>query len=766
MKAPTTFLLGKVLVPLVFLSSAYATDLTWAGATGSDWNTSTNWNPNATPTTDDALTILGPGNVAGTLGINVNAASSAGSIAFTNTSATTLNNTSGGSNQTLTLGSALVNGLTTGSGAVTIGSSTSNQGVDVALGANQTWDVGSGDLSVINTVSGAFSIAKNGSGTLGLSGTNTFSGGLVINAGIVNANAAGSLGSGAVTVNSGGRLDLFAEPAGLTGVTFNGGSEVDSRGGARILAGGVTVGGDFTLNGTAAGVNALTLSGAVDLGGATRTITSASSGIVTLSGVISNGGLTKAGSAQLNLDNTANTFAGPLTIQNGTVRIKNDASAGSGIALGDATSISGNLSPTLKINGVATTISKDITVGASNAATTGVYAINSDNGFSAWGLSGATTLNQSLTVTNASGGGLTLSGSFTSGSSGTQTLTLTNNNGTLTVSGAIGGGTGTVAVTLNGNSSMSITGTISGGGALTKSGTTQVFLKSANTFTGDTRVVAGKLDIDANNAGVTGQLQNSTLDMNAADAGTLEFRGSTGTTAATFGGLKGSRNLSLNNTTPAAVALSVGNNNQSTVYSGVLSGSGSITKIGTGTLTLSGTNTYSGGTTVNGGALKVNGSIGDVTINGSGATLAGTGSVSGITLTSGTITPGDGAVGTLTGSSFAWNGGNTLAFDLSSSDSTADLLSLSGALSKTGTGTYAFDFSGGLAGQTYTLINFGSNSGFSSSDFSVNSGMAGTFALNGASLTFTAVPEPHEFALSIVGLLGLMVFIRRRNLQS
>jgi hypothetical protein len=132
----------------------------------------------------------------------------------------------------------------------------------------------------------------------------------------------------------------------------------------------------------------------------------------------------------------------------------------------------------------------------------------------------------------------------------------------------------------------------------------------------------------------------------------------------------------------------------------------------------------------------------------------------------GTITPGDGAIGTLTGSSFAWNGGNTLAFELSSIDSTADLLSLSGALSKTGTGTYAFDFSGGLAGQTYTLINFGSNSGFSSSDFSVNSGMAGTFALNGASLTFTAVPEPHEFALSIVGLLGLMVFIRRRNLQS
>jgi hypothetical protein len=32
--------------------------------------------------------------------------------------------------------------------------------------------------------------------------------------------------------------------------------------------------------------------------------------------------------------------------------------------------------------------------------------------------------------------------------------------------------------------------------------------------------------------------------------------------------------------------------------------------------------------------------------------------------------------------------------------------------------------------------------------------------------SFTAVPEPHEFALAIVALLGVMVFIRRRNQQA
>jgi autotransporter-associated beta strand protein len=52
-------------------------------------------------------------------------------------------------------------------------------------------------------------------------------------------------------------------------------------------------------------------------------------------------------------------------------------------------------------------------------------------------------------------------------------------------------------------------------------------------------------------------------------------------------------------------ALTVGNNNSSTTYSGVMSGTGSLIKVGSGTLNLTGANTYTGNTTVSGGTLEL-----------------------------------------------------------------------------------------------------------------------------------------------------------------
>ena len=140
---------------------------------------------------------------------------------------------------------------------------------------------------------------------------------------------------------------------------------------------------------------------------------------------------------------------------------------------------------------------------------------------------------------------------------------------------------------------MTLSGVITGPGGFATAGnnaTTTIVLGNANTFSGGVTLNSGTVELNNSLA-----VQNSTVSNLVANG--LIF----GTpTTYTLGGLAGTGNIGL-----GSVALSVGNNNSNTTYSGVLSGTGSLTKIGTGVLTLSGANTYSGATTISGGTLKL-----------------------------------------------------------------------------------------------------------------------------------------------------------------
>ncbi|MGN6554499.1 MAG: beta strand repeat-containing protein, partial [Verrucomicrobiota bacterium] len=103
----------------------------------------------------------------------------------------------------------------------------------------------------------------------------------------------------------------------------------------------------------------------------------------------------------------------------------------------------------------------------------------------------------------------------------------------------------------------------------------------------------------------------------------------------TIGALTGNRNLALTNAGGAAVTLSVGNNNRDALYSGSMTQSGGLNKVGSGKWTLSGTNVYSGATVVSSGTLELTGWLTNqntLTVSG-GATLQLSGGTLGVAVT-------------------------------------------------------------------------------------------------------------------------------------
>jgi autotransporter-associated beta strand protein len=428
-------------------------------------------------------------------------------------------------------------------------------------------------------------------------------------------------------------------------------------------------------------------------------------------------------------------------------------------------------------------------VGADAVLNSANVAITLGGGTSSYGVlavSNGTVLARLLTMGSGSGstgrlvvaGGTVLLGGGGSGNSGLQTVggafsdillsggTLGNIDGSnwvASMSMAITNtGVGAIRFAPSSTNSITLNGALVGNGSLIKGGSGTLILSGTNTFSGNTVLQDGRLQLMNRVA-----LQSSTLVMtNAASLGFSTTRTNG------LGGLSGTTSFGLTNSSGLSLALYVGGNGANTEYSGVLSGSGGLIKEGAGTLNLSGNNSYTGTTTVSGGTLRVNGVYGGGALFSvaSNATLAGTGSLAHVTLSDGArLAPGN-SVGTLTVSNLAFSGASLFDFELGATNA-SDLVRALGTLTlaQANFSNFTFATNSGFGAGTYTLIDAAAHIGsFTAATNTDLYGYVGVLALGGAdgndlvlSLA-SAIPEPCAVALlACAG--GLALFLRSRR---
>jgi autotransporter-associated beta strand protein len=230
---------------------------------------------------------------------------------------------------------------------------------------------------------------------------------------------------------------------------------------------------------------------------------------------------------------------------------------------------------------------------------------------------------------------------------------------------------------VGGSTSTTFSGVINNGDGvigLTKSGNGTLTLSGPNSYTGGTIVSAGQL------VGTTASLQG----------------------------------VITNNASVAFDQATTGN------YSSVMSGSGSLTKLGAGTVKITGSNSYSGGTTVTSGTVEVSagGSVGGSAAGlGTGAVSVGSGAQVTYWLSTSTSNTIANAFSLSGGTLHSEDGSNNFAglVTLASGASTIssrndDTITLSGGLA--GSGDVLFTQAGGLGtGPTFVLSGTGSNTG-------------------------------------------------------
>jgi len=554
-------------------------------------------------------------------------------ISSINSSATTAQSL-GKDNSTITLGAGATQGtleyigaaagtisrpFTLGGGGGTVKNSSTNRltlsGAIAPAGTTLTF-AGNGAITVSGVIGDATTntnskVVVNGA-KVTLSGANTYGGTTaVFGGGTLLAGANGALPASTVLTlgeasgNTGGTLDLNNFAPTITGLTNRGtGSAIVTNSGSALKV--------LSITGSS------TFGGIIQDGVGQINLAKTTGGTLTLTGV--------------------NTYSGGTFVKNGTILLAGGADnrilANSGIILGNGTTSTAKL----QLGNAAGASNQSFSSLTVTAGTTGVSSIiggstnvstltiNNPTADTYLGnLGGTGTNNNSLALTKAGVGTLTLAGNdtYTGGTSLLQgTLALGSANalpsggalilsgGTLDLAGfSAAPGTVTLAsgaivnsgasATLSGSSfavqSGSIGAVLAGSGTLTKSSSGTVTLGAANTYTGGTILNEGTLLLAAvGSLPVGGDL---TITGGMVDVG--GFAVAAGAVSLQGGAIVNSG---------AATTLSGSSYDlQSGTIALPLAGAGSpVTKTGSGSVYLAGVNSYTGDTTISAGLLSLN----------------------------------------------------------------------------------------------------------------------------------------------------------------
>jgi autotransporter-associated beta strand protein len=459
----------------------------WDGSSDNNWSTAANW---ATNVAGDGPASGAPGYITDVSFYSTGAGRLTTGVLDADFDINSLTYIAGATADTVIGGSPNSLILEAGSGLTvkspSSGTPTHTISANVGMATNQTWTVASdAALSVpgnIGDLGGGNDLAMEGTGTLTLEGTNTYSGATIVDSGTMIIGSIADGGAASAIGQSSAAAANLALGNGST-LRYNTGVAVGSTDRGFTIAG-TSPGDSVTIESASVGAGSLrgisfTSTASPAYGAANQTRTLVLDGAFTASGVhnsyfnklaanIADNGsgavtVTKTGTGSWGLLG-ANTFTGGLNVEQGTLMLRAIAAPGAGVVtVGSA----GN-SATLDLSGGRRDIVGLATAGtAANQTITSAFpggilnVVGATTSTFGGVISGSTASFTALTINNA-GASLTLSGAST------YTGVTTVDAGALLVNGSLAGST----VTVKSGGTLGGTGGTIGGPTTIQSGAT------------------------------------------------------------------------------------------------------------------------------------------------------------------------------------------------------------------------------------------------------------------------------------------------------